>query len=302
MGLTRLAILILACLLSAAAADAVRLETVLDRAASYVEEYQRAFSAAVAEERYEQAVIVPPGEDPRKPPATWRVVERRTLRSDFLLVRPSGSGDWLPFRDVFEVNAVSVRDREERLQRLFLESPATAVDQAGRITIESARYNIGMIQRTVNVPTLPLRFLQRAERHRFAFRKRAVEPAEGVQAWRIDYTEKTRPTIIRAPVSGRDVPASGQFWIEPASGRIVRTALKAEGWGVTMEATVVYRPDERLGLWVPAEMRERYPYSSGASAGVITGAATYTNFRRFTVTTSEEIKRQTATTTRRERR
>jgi hypothetical protein len=53
---------------------------------------------------------------------------------------------------------------------------------------------------------------------------------------------------------------------------------------------VTFRPDARLGQWVPSEMRERYEgaWPDGGPDGEprhyeITGTATYTNFRRFDV-------------------
>jgi hypothetical protein len=37
---------------------------------------------------------------------------------------------WVAFRDVFEVDARPVRDREARLQQLFTDTPAQAIEQA----------------------------------------------------------------------------------------------------------------------------------------------------------------------------
>ena len=75
------------------------------------------------------------------------------------------------FRDVFEVNGRPVRDRDLRLQALFLDEVRLAVDQALEISQESARYNIGQVKRTVNLPTIALSFLHPLNQHRFAFEK-----------------------------------------------------------------------------------------------------------------------------------
>ena len=81
------------------------------------------------------------------------------LVSDFLLVQVPGEG-WTPFRDVFERNGQKLRDREERLAKLFLNGASrSSFDQARQIMLEGARYNIGTIERTINLPTLPLVFL-----------------------------------------------------------------------------------------------------------------------------------------------
>ena len=47
-------------------------------------------------------------------------VSHRMLKSDLLLVRPQGSDAWMQFRDVFEVDGKAVRDRNDRLEKLFL--------------------------------------------------------------------------------------------------------------------------------------------------------------------------------------
>ena len=89
----------------------------------------------------------------------------RELTSDFLLVRTSPSGAQA-FRDVIDVDGKPVRNREDRLRKLFLEQPKTAVEQARAIARESERHNIGM-QRTGNSPLLPLRFLRPPSRPDF---------------------------------------------------------------------------------------------------------------------------------------
>ena len=74
------------------------------------------------------------------------------LRSDFLLVKIDNRR-WLPFRDVFERDGRPVRDRQDRLTKLFLGGATnSALVQAEKIMNESARYNIGNGTRTINVP------------------------------------------------------------------------------------------------------------------------------------------------------
>src|SRR5215510_7211882 len=87
---------------------------VVQRAAAYVADYQQKLSMVVAQERYQQEVRYP-GPTLRSADLTQRTV----LLSDFLLIR-SPEGKWVPFRDVYESNGKPVRDREERLSRLFL--------------------------------------------------------------------------------------------------------------------------------------------------------------------------------------
>ena len=135
--------------------DDTALAAVLARAADYVTEFRRQLSGMVAEERYEQRA--------RKPSADYRRSlydeQHRELRSDFLLVRRAGEERHFEFRDVFEVDGRPVRDREERLTRLFLDESASAARQIWQIASESARYNIGFVTRTLNTPTLALLLL-----------------------------------------------------------------------------------------------------------------------------------------------
>ena len=89
--------------------DTPTLKIVLSRAGDYVVRFERELATLVAEERYTQEVV---GAEP---------IEHRELRSDLLFVRPGASDRWLTFRDVFAVNGRAVRDREERLARLFID-------------------------------------------------------------------------------------------------------------------------------------------------------------------------------------
>jgi hypothetical protein len=272
---------------AAAAGKDPLLAVVLGRAAEYVGSYRRDFSSAIAEERYEQA---------RTGSALGTTgPSRRTLRSEFLLLRRTDNTGWIPFRDVLEVDGKPVQDRPDRLKKLFLEHPETALDQANEISTEGARYNLGPVVRNINVPLVPLGFLDPEPSRRFSFSRHGQDTVEGIQAWRIDYVEKARPTIIRtADPKPSDVPTDGAFWIDPLTGRVLKTTMTARGPGVVLETTVTYKPDQVLGIWVPAEMRESYSYSLGgptsAAAGTITGKATYSNFRRFAVTTEEKVK------------
>jgi hypothetical protein len=253
------------------------LDAVLARVSEYLDAYLRDFSNVVAEEDYKQRLVTP-----------GMPSQRVRLRSDLLLLRTAGPDGWTPFRDVFEVNDIRVRDREDRLRKLFLEQPGRAMAEARRITEESARYNIGNIHRTTNLPTLPLAFLLPAHLPAFRFERRREEAVEGSRVLRIDYQEVGRPTVIRDR-NGVDRPSSGSLWVDPATGRIVKTAVsnKSSKSKVVMEATVVYRRSATLGLWAPAEMTERY--GAAGSSWEILGEAKYGNFRRFQVSTQETV-------------
>ena len=156
----------------------------------------------------------------------------RELRSDFLLVRPRGEDRYVEFRDVFEADGRPVRDREERLTRLFLSPLRSDSERIWEITQESARYNIGTIQRTLNTPTLALTLLDPSYQPDMEFsRTTDVEPALDIDLesddvpraddlWVVAFTEHVRNTLVHGESSTR-LPATGRFWIDAPTGAVV---------------------------------------------------------------------------------
>jgi hypothetical protein len=268
-----------------AAAEEPTLATVLGRAAAYVAEFHRTLSRLIAEEHYTQ---------------TWETIwsgtrkgatphGNRELQSDLLLVKPRGVDDWLQYRDVFAVDGQPVRDHHERLPQLLANRSESAASLAERIRRESAKYNLGSIERDVNIPVLAMRFLSVENQPRFKFRRAAdrsvsaarIAPDEAgvfrvtTAMWAIDYEEVRHPTIIRTPAN-KDLPASGRFWIDPDTGRVLITELRAGNKNVRGAIDVSYQSEPVLNLLVPVEMREEYFDRSGSH---ITGVATYGRFR-----------------------
>ena len=287
----QMATLVVACLApTSVPAQEAELDIVLARAGTYVTEFRRQLSGIVAEESYTQRARTGVSYTFRGVPEYREA--RRELRSDFLLVRPDGGSRYLEFRDVFEVDGRAVRDRQERLTRLFLAGSASAAQQIGQITMESARYNIGDVKRNINTPTLALLFLNPADKPRFEF-ERVTDtaprlgldgPEEAADVWVIEYKEVWPTTVIRGP-DGRNLPAQGCFWIEPATGRVLVSELIIEDSAVDVTITVKYEADEKTGHLVPVEMRERYDNRRLGSR--VDGTATYTRFRRFQVQVEE---------------
>jgi hypothetical protein len=291
-----------------AAAQEPSLATVLERAGAYVTQFERRLSGIVAEERYVQEVQRFHTRNGCPSTATYQSTLRcqgnlvspmRTeLKSDLLLVRLGGSTEWAEFRDVFEADGTPVRDRAERLTELFLgDDPLSARQQLGRILEESARFNIGDIERNINTPVFALQFLEPANQRRFKFSRtrkrvpdtfsRAETPTGAFRAstevWVIDYQETEPGTIIRTG-DRRDLPSRGRFWIDPASGRVLMSELVARNRAVKATIDVSYQSEPLVGLLVPIEMREEYKDPAGSH---ITGIATYGRFRQFAVNVDE---------------
>jgi hypothetical protein len=254
------------------------LEELLQRAGAYVAEYERDVTAIVADEDYTQRFIVEPS------------TEVQRLRSDVLTIRDEEEG-WIGFRDVYEIDGRPVRDRTDRLAKLFLEPHPDSRAQAKRIAEESARFNLApQVSRTINMPLVALQFIRAQNQDRCTFTDAGKKISHGTEIWRVDFQERATPRIIRT-VDG--AAARGRFWIDAGSGRITETELFVDTGLDRGRRTrvvgalihVVYAEQPRLHLWLPVAMNETY-----SGVGFIDGHATYSNFRRFSVATGEIIK------------
>ena len=284
------ALVLLATLLVASAARSAQgpsLSTVLSRATQYVDELYERLANVAMEETYEQRAWRP-GSDG----LTLTRTDAVTLRSDYLLVQPGANGRHFGFRDVFEVNGRAARDREERLTELFLDRTPSRDRRILGIVADSARYNVGDIERNINTPTMALRFLGSAYRSRFEFERVTEtsarlgidEPDPAAEAWVVGYSETWPTTVIR----GRDdenLQVQGRYWIEPVTGRVLISELVLDEDDFDVLIVVRYAPNENLGHSVPVEMRERY-YNRRTGSRV-DGTAAYTRFRRFQVVVHE---------------
>jgi hypothetical protein len=254
----------------------VTVEAILPRAALYVADFVERFSNVVAEERYEQTVRI----------GTMSVLpsQRRVLRSDLLIVKDDSIAGWGAFRDVFEVDGKPVRDRAERLTRLFEQPSAQGLTKARAIADESSRFNIGGF-RTTNTPELAILFLQQSLQSRFTWTLGSRERSMGDGVWIVEGRERGTPTIVRS-ASNQNIPAACRFWIEADTGLVRQTELTLRQSGQLLLLTTIFKPDDRLRLTVPVEMRERYQVYSQE----VTGRATYGSFRHFGVSTSEVLR------------
>jgi hypothetical protein len=257
------------------AAQAIGADVLLHRAAAYVADFEMRFSNVVAEEHYIQQA-----------PDRLRGPARRELASDFLLVKVPSDERWLPFRDVFEVDGRPVRDRQDRLTKLFLQPAATAIEQANAIVAESARYNVG-IRRNINVPVFALLVLRSNNQRRFRFENLRRNSKSGPDTWLLDYKEQSPPTLIHG-ADNSELFTHGSFSIEAATGRVLRSELRISNPTLRVQVTTEYRFDEGFGVAIPVEMRESY--GNPRFSAQTTGVATYSHFRRFVVQTEEKIR------------
>ena len=246
---------------------------IVEQAGRYVEAYESAFAAIVSEERQVQKLVQADGQ----------VRETRELHSDFLLIKTGP--EWAQvFRDVIAVDQKPIRDRTDRLRRLFLENPKTALEQAQAIAKESERYNIG-VNRTGNSPLVPLLFLhpQQAARSRFTMGEASLI-----------FEELQRPGLLRTRRGSTtyDLLARGSFEIEQVSGRVRAAQFTAPGppGSYSTSLAVKFADDPQVKMMVPTVVRERYWFADKRGEDRLEVESTYSNFRRFEVSVKEQIQ------------
>src|SRR5262245_52860807 len=207
--------LLLACLSMVAggpgAAQSPSTDTVVAAASKYVEEYRKQFSAVVCEERQTQTLVKPDG----------KISKKRVLVSDLTFVKTSDTWVLHSFRDVISVDGKAVRNRDDRLKKLFLDGKKNAVELARAIANESGRYNLG-VERVGNSPLLPITLLDPHVVGNFGFT---------LTDRTLTYEEKKSPTLLGATHNGKrsDLPAKGSMVIDPLTGAVQSATLTAEG-------------------------------------------------------------------------
>ena len=267
------ALIICAGMIRICEAQAPALDVVLARLSTYLLDYETKVFELAAEEQYKQWV---------KRRSGWGgdTVARRRLTSTYFLVRlPTGQA-WYGFRDVTRVDG---RDRPRQgrpMEQILSERTVDAYDQALAIMRESAKYNIGDVYRTINVPLQALDLLHPQYRERFNFSAAGRERVGGQETAVVAFQERSAPSLVSDGFGG-ELLAHGRAWIEPATGAVLRTELGFNGSAALYlkesKIRVNYRRDPKLQGLVPSEMEETY----GFQIEVLHGEATYRNYRKF---------------------
>jgi hypothetical protein len=251
-------------------AQSLPLDTVLERFTTYLREYETQVSELAAEEQYDQWIK-------RRSGYGGATVGRRKLKSTYFLVRLPDGRAWYGFRDVGSVDGRPVPPRSRSMSEVLTRRTVDAYDEAQAMTRENAKYNIGGVFRTINIPLQALELLLPEYRHRFDFNLAGRERVRGQDAAVVGFRERVLPSLISDGFGG-NLPAHGRVWIEPATGTILRTELVvAATYLKEMLVRVEYQRDSRLQMFVPVEMEEVY----GLDIEVVHGRANYRNYRRF---------------------
>jgi len=201
--------------------------------------------------------------------------------ADLLLVKVGDKT--MSFRDVAAVDGKTVRDRQERLRKLFLDDTVsrTAMRQARAIADESSRYNIGF-SRSLEALMIPLEILQ--------------PPASGFQfasaAEGLTFQEFRSPSLVRYRNGGRvqDMFLHGRFTVDVDSGRVRGASLIATNTAFETTFDIRYVEDATVSLLLPAEMHEGYRHAEKPGDDQLDVSSSYSNFRRFHVNVDERFE------------
>jgi len=253
-----------------------QLSTLLTVAGTYVAEYERAFAAIVSEEVYEQTDNYPTGGGPK----------RRVTASETLTFNAGGSG-WMVFRNVLDVDGTPAGSQAGRLEAVAVDPSQQALSEAMRLTAESARYNLGAMKRPITVPTAALTYLRRENQPQSTFAFDGMKTVAKLSAALVTFT-----VTEDQPATDDATTTTGRMWIEPESGRVVRSELAHTSRNVVAKVEVQYAAAEPpVAVWVPVRMFEQYDVimtsqavqgrGGRAVSAHVDGLATYRDCRQF---------------------
>ncbi len=258
------------------------LKQVLSRAARYVEEYEGQLGNLISQEVYVQDVLpARPGQFVTMSPGA-RSQHQRT-ESDFAILQVGQ--DWLGLREVHCVDGLAVERQGEAFDKVLGDSPAEQTIAIDNILRGNAQYNIGPIYRNANLPTFVLRIMHPDNVPRFEFKEAGETTVGGIRTLAVDYQEVQGPSLIRGLYDHSEF-AHGTLWIEPDTGRILKTEMNIAGRedanSFTWQSVVSYKYNPKLQMLVPVSMEEHYDRNGVRSLDC---RADYLNFRRFQVET-----------------
>ena len=262
-------------------AQVLTLDEVLFRANETVVGFEREFSTVITEEVYIQRVLRPDGS----------LVRERTVVSDLALVRYEGEEIWNAFRDVLEVDGKSIGPRSGRLANVLSGGGEEALREAESISGGGPAYFLRGLVSATSVPTMALTFLHALNQHRFNFEHVGEEGIQDVSTWVVRYSEHVSPTVIGAGTLS--LFSRGRLWIDPSTGALARSELLLGDQTSAAFSTIVvtFRPDDALGLWVPATLEEAQENPQRPTDDRFEGRATYTAFRPVREATARRVPR-----------
>ena len=257
----------------------------LQRATEYVTQYEAELGNLIGNEEYVQnaAWLAPTG---RGNPMVAKRLQRR-VSSDFLIIQVGP--EWAALRKANRVDGSKVKETETEpaFKDAFDNSPEANQKRLLAMKAESIRYNIGDIIRDTNLPTVALKVLRESEVSRFVFERAGSSNSEGIQAWVVRFREQASPTLVIGG-KGEFLYSNGTLWIEPETGRVLRTEFIVENRyaPARVKARIVVTSEgKNIKLLLPSLMDEHYE----SEFNTVDCKAYYSNFRPFEVEVKFDI-------------
>ena len=255
----------------------------LQRATEYVTQYEAELGNLIGNEEYVQnaAWLAPTG---RGNPMVAKRLQRR-VSSDFLIIQVGP--EWAALRKANRVDGSKVKETEPAFEDAFDNSSEANQKRLLAMKAESTRYNIGDIIRDTNLPTVALKVLRESEVSRFVFERAGSSKIEGIQAWVVRFREQASPTLVIGG-KGEFLYSNGTLWIEPETGRVLRTEFIVENRyaPARVKARIVVTSEgKNIKLLVPSLMDEHYE----SEFNTVDCKAYYSNFRAFEVEVKFDI-------------
>jgi hypothetical protein len=275
------------CAVSVAAASAqqspIEIATVLSRATDYVTQYEAELGNLIGSEEYVQSSV---WMDNSTPPRVAKRLQRRTS-GDFLIIQVGE--EWAALRKINRVDGIKVKETAPSFDSAFDNSPEANSALLKSMKLESTEYNLGDIQREINLPTFALHVLRKNEVNRFAFERVGTARIDGVQTWRIRFRETSGRSLVVSG-KGENLYSNGMLWIEPETGRVLQTEFNVENpyasSKIKGQINVTYGQGKNVKIWVPTYMIEHYE----SAHNNVDCRADYSNFRPFLVDVKFEIE------------
>ncbi len=262
--------------------NATNLEAVLSRATDYVSQYEGELGNLIGTEDYVQSSV---WLDNASPPRVSKRMQRRSS-SDFLIIQVGS--EWAALRKVNRVDGLKLKEVAPAFETAFEDSPENNAKRLAEMKSESTAYNLGDVQREINLPTFALKVLRKAEVERFTFERAGTAKIGNIQTWKIRFREVKGRSLV-AGGRGESLYSNGTLWIEPETGRVLQTEFEVENPYAQVKVkgriVVTYGMSKKVDILVPIVMTERYE----SAYNNIDCRADYSNFRPFEVDVKFEI-------------
>jgi hypothetical protein len=281
-----IAVSVLALTMCGGADDEPSLTDLLDRAGTYVQQFEREFALVLSDEEYRQAESFDSErkiEETNDIPRPYKIERQLDVHSEMLFMWVPQDRSWISVRSALKVGHQSIADSKDRLERVLKDDAPGRLTRLRQLAAESARFNLGFYH-DYNSPTLALQFLDREFQPRFTFTLAGRDRMNGISAWKLAFAERQQPTVIMS--DGENLFSTGSLWLRASDGIVLRTLLTLKvpatrnKVGMNGSVAVEYRRDAKLAMWVPSRMEEGYTQIGGTN-DTIHCTATYSHFRRF---------------------